>query len=120
MKYVNPFLKTKAQRDLEDSIKTFKIWFHMLDYGDPVDDGFESFNKLAKVVHHSISGPDKEVLAEAIRIFAEATQYNAWRKSYTKPINDAMDVVNRRFFRLPYQIKKKSIAVVLCDVLEAA
>ena len=41
-KYTNPFILTAAQRELRDSVKTYKIWFHLLEYGDPVGDGFHS------------------------------------------------------------------------------
>lgn len=116
-RYTNPFIKSPAQRELESAVAAFKIWFHMLDYGDPVDDGFHAFNLMVQVLHKAISGPDKEVLTEAIRIFEEATQYNAWRKSYTKPVNDAMDVVLARFTKLPKQVASKALAAVFDDVI---
>jgi len=34
--YTNPFIKSPQQLELEDSVRVFKIWFHMLEYGDPV------------------------------------------------------------------------------------
>ncbi len=111
--YRNPFIKSPQQLELEDAVKVFKIWFHMLDYGDPVDDGFYAFHMMSKVLHDSISGPDKETLAEAIAIFQEATEYNAWRKSYTRPVNEAMDVVLKRFTNLPKQIAQKALLSAL-------
>jgi hypothetical protein len=109
----NPFIKSPQQLELEDAVKVFKIWFHMLDYGDPVDDRFHAFHMMLKVLHNAISGPDKETLAEAIAIFQEATEYNAWRKSYTKPVNSAMDVVLKRFTNLPKQIAQKALLSAL-------
>ena len=85
----------------------------MLDYGDPVDDGFHSFHMMAVVLEKSISGPDKQTLADAIRIFKESTEYNAWRKSYTNPVNAAMDVILRRFTHLPKEVIRKSLIAAL-------
>lgn len=111
--YRNPFIKSPQQLELEDAVKVFKIWFHMLDYGDPVDDGFHAFHMMSKVLHNAISGPDKQTLAEAITIFQEATEYNAWRKSYTKPVNEAMNVILKRFTNLPKQVAHKALIAAL-------
>lgn len=81
----------------------------MLDYGDAVDDGFYAFHMMAVVLEKSISGPDKQTLADAIRIFKEATE----RKSYTKPVNSAMDVILRRFTHLPKEVIRKSLIAAL-------
>ena len=100
-KYTNPFLPTTAQRALRSSVKDYKIWFHMLDYGDEVGDGFHSIRIMAKAIQPAIHNKtESATLAEGIRVMAEAAEYNCWRKSYTKPINDAMDVILLRFPKL--------------------
>lgn len=103
--YTNPFIKTPLQIELAKSIRDYKIWFHMLDYGDPVDDGFNAIRKLAKVLQPVIKHKeDSATLLEGMRLFDEATQYNSWRKSYTKPVNAAMDVILKRFPALPKEV----------------
>ena len=112
--YKNPFIKTPAQLDLAQSIRDYKIWFHLLDYGDPVDDGFYAISKMAHALHPAIKNQtDAATLAEGMRIFKEATEYNAWRKSYTKPVNSAMDVILHRFTRLPKEVTQKALLAAL-------
>lgn len=97
-RYTNPFLPTPAQRVLRESVKDYKIWFHMLDFGDEVGDGFHAIRKMAKAIQPAIQNKtEAATLAEGIRVMAEATEYNCWRKSYTKPANAAMDVILLRF-----------------------
>lgn len=113
-KYQNPFIKTPEQRELEDAVKVFKIWFHMLDYGDPVDDAFHAFHMMTVVLEKAIHHPaEKKILTEAIAIFKESTEFNAWRKSYTKPVNAAMDVVLKRFTRLPKEVTRQALLAAL-------
>lgn len=115
--YTNPFIKTAAQRNLAQSIRDYKIWFHLLEYGDPVDDGFYSINKMAIALHPYISlKSEADALMEGIRIFKESTEYNAWRKSYTKPVNEAMEIILRRFPLLP----AKAAMHALHEALETA
>lgn len=112
--YKNPFIKSPQQLELEDAVKVFKIWFHMLDYGDPVDDAFHAFHMMAVVLEKAIHHPaEKVILNEAIKIFKEATEFNAWRKSYTKPVNSAMDVILHRFTRLPKEVTQKALLAAL-------
>ena len=112
--YKNPFMPTKAQLDLRQSIRDYKIWFHLLEYGDPVDDGFHSISRMAIALYPAIKNYDEsQTLLEGIRIFKEATEYNAWRKSYTKPVNAAMDVILRRFPTLPTDIEVKAVKEAL-------
>ncbi len=100
--YRNPFIKTTAQRNLADAIRDYKIWFHLLEYGDEVGDGFHSIQRMAIAVHPYLSlQSEADALMEGIRIFKESTDYNAWRKSYTKPVNTAMDIILKRFPLLP-------------------
>lgn len=74
----------------------------MLDYGDAVDDGFYAFHMMAVVLEKAIhDSAEKKTLNDAIKIFEEATEFNAWRKSYTKPVNAAMDIILKRFPLLP-------------------
>jgi hypothetical protein len=97
-KYTNPFLPTPAQKVQRESVKDYKIWFHMLDYGEPVGDGFHSILIMAKAIQPVIQNKtEATTLTEGIRVMAEATGYNCWRKSYTKPVNAAMDVILLRF-----------------------
>jgi hypothetical protein len=115
--HTNPFIKTPMQVELGKSIRDYKIWFHMLDYGDPVDDGFHAITKLSKVLLPAIKNKEERTkLSEGIRIYKEATDYNAWRKSYTKAVNDAMDVVLKRFPLLPRAVCHAAIT----EALEAA
>lgn len=108
--YTNPFTPTPAQLALRESVKTYKIWFHMLDFGDEVGDGFYSIEKMAKAIQPAIqSKTEADVLAEGIRIFNEATHFNCWRKSYTKPVNDAMDVILKRFPLLPTNVAVNAV-----------
>ncbi len=112
--YKNPFLKSPQQRELEDAVKVFKIWFHMLEYGEPVDDGFHAFHMMTVVLEKAIHHPaEKLILTEAIKVFKEATEFNAWRKSYTKPVNSAMDVILKRFARLPKEVIQKALLAAL-------
>ena len=115
--YKNPFIKTPLELELAKSIRDYKIWFHLLEYGDPVDDGFFAITKLVRVLLPAIT--DKEeaaTLNEGLRIFNEVTQYNAWRKSYTKPVNAAMDVVLKRFPLLPQPVCYAAIKEALNGV----
>jgi len=113
-KYKNPFIKTPQQLELEDAVRVFKIWFHMLDYGDPVDDALHAFHMMTVVLEKAIHHPaEKAILNEAIKIFKEATEFNAWRKSYTKPVNAAMDVILRRFTRLSKEVTQKALIAAL-------
>ena len=112
--YRNPFIKSPADRDLAQSIRDYKIWFHLLEYGDPVEDGFYSITKMAHALYPAIKNPaDASTLAEGMRIFKEATDFNAWRKSYTKPVNSAMDVILKRFPTLPTDIAVKAVKEAL-------
>lgn len=112
--YKNPFIKSPQQLELEDAVKVFKIWFHMLDYGDPVDDAFYAFHMMAVVLEKAIHHPeDKAILNEAIKVFKEATEFNAWRKSYTKPVNAAMDVILNRFTKLPKEVTQRALLAAL-------
>lgn len=112
--YTNPFIPTKAQLDLRKSIRDYKIWAHLLEYGDPVDDGFYSISKMAIALYPAIQSKEEAAtLLEGIRIFKEASDYNAWRKSYTKPVNAAMDVILRRFPTLPTDIEVKAVKEAL-------
>jgi len=112
--YKNPFIPTKAQLDLRKSIRDYKIWAHLLEYGDPVDDGFYSISKMAIALYPAIQSKEEAAtLLEGIRIFKEASDYNAWRKSYTKPVNEAMDVILRRFPTLPTDIAVKAVQQAL-------
>lgn len=112
--YTNPFIKSPQQLELEDSVRVFKIWFHMLEYGDPVDDGFHAFHMMTVVLEKAIHNPEeKAILNEAIKIFKEVTEFNSWRKSYTKPVNSAMDVILKRFTRLPKEVTRKALIAAL-------
>mgnify|MGYP003403288292 FL=1 len=112
--YKNPFIKSPQQLELEDAVKVFKIWFHMLEYGDPVDDAFYAFHMMTVVLEKAIHHPaEKAILNEAIKVFKEATEFNAWRKSYTKPVNSAMDVILKRFARLPKEVIQKALLAAL-------
>ena len=112
--YKNPFIKSPAERDLAQSIRDYKIWFHLLEYGDPVDDGFYSISKMAHALHPAIKNPaEAATLAEGMRIFKEATEYNAWRKSYTKPVNAAMNVILRLFPTMPTDVCVKAVKEAL-------
>ena len=112
--YKNPFIKTPAQRNLSDAIRDYKIWFHLLEYGDEVGDGFHAISKMSIALHPAIKDKQEaETLLEGMRIFKEATEYNAWRKSYTKPVNEAMDVILRRFPTLPTDICVKAVQKAL-------
>ena len=96
--YKNPFIKSPQQLELEDAVKVFKIWFHMMTV------------VLEKAIHHPA---EKVILNDAIKIFKEATEFNAWRKSYTKPVNAAMDVILKRFPTLPTDIAVKAVKEAL-------
>lgn len=112
--YTNPFIKSPQQLELEDSVRVFKIWFHMLEYGDPVDDGFHAFHMMTVVLEKAIHNPaEKAILNEAIKIFKEVTEFNSWRKSYTKPVNSAMDVILKRFTRLSKEVTRKALIAAL-------
>ena len=112
--YKNPFIKSPQQLELEDAVKVFKIWFHLLEYGDPVDDGFYSISRMAIALYPAIKDKaEAATLLEGIRIFKEASEYNAWRKSYTKPVNAAMDVILKRFPTLPTDIAVKAVKEAL-------
>lgn len=112
--YTNPFIKSPQQLELEDSVRVFKIWFHMLEYGDPVDDGFHAFHMMTVVLEKAIHHPaEKAILNEAIKIFKEVTEFNSWRKSYTKPVNSAMDVILKRFTRLSKEVTRKALIAAL-------
>ena len=77
--YTNPFIKSPQQLELEDAVRVSKIWFHMLEYGDPVDDGFHAFHMMAVVLEKAIHNPEeKAILNEAIKIFKEVTEFNSW------------------------------------------
>ena len=103
--YKNPFMPSKAELDLRQAIKDYKIWFHMLEYGEPVDDGFHAILKMATALYPAIKDrQESAALAEGIRIFKEATEFNSWRKSYTKPVNTAMDIILKRFPTAPKDI----------------
>ncbi len=103
--HTNPFIKTPLEMELARSIRDYKIWFHLLEYGDPVDDGFYAITKLAKVLQPAIKDKkDAATLLEGMRIFDEVTEYNSWRKSHTKAVNDAMDVILKRFPLLPQAV----------------
>ena len=108
--YKNPFMPTPAQLALRESIRDYKIWFHLLEYGDPVDDGFHSISRMAIALYPAIKDKaEAATLLEGIRIFKEASDYNAWRKSYTKPVNEAMDVILRRFPTLQVKAVKEAL-----------
>ena len=108
--YTNPFIKTPLQIEFAKSIRDYKIWFHLLEYGDPVDDGFYAISKLSCVLYPEIKDKDEAaILLEGMRIYKEATEYNAWRKSYTKAVNEAMDVVLKRFPLLPKDVCFRAI-----------
>ena len=112
--YKNPFIKSPQQLELEDAVKVFKIWFHMLDYGDPVDDAFHAFHMMTVVLEKAIHHPaEKLILNEAIKVFKEATEFNAWRKSYTKPVNSAMDVILRLFPTMPTDVCVRAVKEAL-------
>lgn len=112
--YKNPFMPTPAQLALRESIRDYKIWFHLLEYGDPVDDGFHSISRMAIALHPAIKDKaESAILMEGIRIFHEASEYNSWRKSYTKPVNDAMDVILKRFPTLPTDVAVKAVKEAL-------
>ncbi len=112
--YTNPFIKSPQQLELEDAVRVSKIWFHMLEYGDPVDDGFHAFHMMAVVLEKAIHNPEeKAILNEAIKIFKEVTEFNSWRKSYTKPVNSAMDVILKRFTRLSKEVTRKALIAAL-------
>lgn len=112
--YRNPFIKSPQQLELEDAVRVSKIWFHMLEYGDPVDDGFHAFHMMAVVLEKAIHNPEeKAILNEAIKIFKEVTEFNSWRKSYTKPVNSAMDVILKRFTRLSKEVTRKALIAAL-------
>lgn len=109
-RYTNPFLPTPAQRVLRESVKDYKIWFHMLEYGEEVGDGFYSISKMAKAIQPAIQNKSEaQTLAEGIKAMADATQYNCWRKSYTKPVNDAMNVILLRFPKLSTKMALKAV-----------
>ena len=113
-RYTNPFIKKPVQRNLAQAITDYKIWFHLLEYGDPVDDGFHSISRMAIALYPAIQSKEEAAtLLEGIRIFKEASDYNAWRKSYTKPVNEAMDVILRRFPTLPTDIAVKAVKEAL-------
>ncbi len=112
--YKNPFIKSPQQLALRESIRDYKIWFHLLEYGDPVDDGFHSISRMAIALYPAIQSKEEAAtLLEGIRIFKEASDYNAWRKSYTKPVNAAMDVILKRFPTLPTDIAVKAVKEAL-------
>lgn len=111
--YTNPFMPSPAQLELKRAIRDYKIWFHLLEYGESVGDGFYSINKMACAVRPVLTGEDAEKLDEGIRIFDEATRYNAWRKSYTRPVDEAMDVILKRFPKLPQKVAFNAVKQAL-------
>ena len=50
-----------------------------------------------------------ETLSIGIKAMQEATHFNCWRKSYTKPVNDAMDIILLRFPKLSPKIAAQAV-----------
>ena len=103
--YVNPFIQSPLSKALRD----YKIWFHLLDEGEPVEDGLSSIYAMTRTLH---AAKPQKVLSDAVRLMGEIHRRGTWRKADLPAILEALHIVGRDYPRLPKQVAHRALKQV--------
>jgi hypothetical protein len=89
----------EPRQELKDCICDYRIWFHMLDEGEPVDDGFTSIYTMATTIKHVLRKNTveyKRINALIPRLEA-CHKRNAWHKADLKSVDASLGIIADKY-----------------------
>jgi len=95
-KYTSPFWPSPEKLELERQLSNYLIWLHMLDEGQPVDDGFVALRLVCEGFMPSLKrdSADSDDMASAINAMDEIKQRDTWKKSDLMGLVTAINIIN--------------------------
>lgn len=112
--YTNPFITHPHVVQLNKALTDYSIWFHMLEDGEPIEDGLTALYAMAKTLAIALkTGSDAATLRMALVIMERATRRGTWDKSELLTMVHALNTVRALFPNLPREVAQAALLEAL-------
>ena len=109
-RYTNPFITPPHVVQLNKALTDYSIWFHMLEDGEPIEDGLTALYAMAKTLAIALKGgSDAATLRSALVIMERATQRGTWDKSELLTMVCVLQTVKALYPNLPREVAQAAL-----------
>lgn len=112
--YTNPFIIPPHVVALNKALTDYSIWFHLLEEGEPIEDGLTALYAMSKTLAIALkTGSDAATLRSAMVIMERATERGTWDKSELLTMICAVNTVKELYPKLSQKVAQAALAEAL-------